>query len=128
MSTKERDWIEHKKKVLEIKAEKNWFKRQWLTIKKNYSNSEIFWSSILYVLTIVFLFIDFQIVLSLSMIASVGLLLRRIFDNPEFEKTPLWIPLVLFFYIALLFALIAFICVYVWENTIENFNKWLNNK
>lgn len=128
MSTKERDWIEHKKKVLEIRAEKKWFRRQWLTIKKRYSNAEIFWSSILYILTIVFLFIDVQIVLSLSMIASVGLLLRRIFDNQEFEKTPLWIPLVLFFYIAILFALIAFICVYVWENTIKKFNNWINNK
>lgn len=113
---------------MDIKKDNNWFKRQWIKLKRNYSNSELFWNLILYIVTIIFLFINFQIVLGLSMIASMFLLLHTIFEEKEFKQLPLWLPLVLLFYVGAIVGALSFACLYIWENTIGKFNKWINNK
>ena len=112
---------------MEENVKQNWIKKQVEKLKKNHSNSELFWSSILYILYIIVLFINVEIALALSAFGSL-LMFAMVIDGDIKEEDCLWFYLTFLYYIviAIVFVIIFFDGVY--KKTFGRFNKWLDNK
>ena len=105
----------------------NWFKQQLIELKKNNSNSKLFWSGLLYLTYIIILCINFELAMIISGFGSL-LMIASMMDDWDGKDNHLWFPLTWLFYVFLIGFAIGYVIKLIYDKTIDKFNIWLNNK
>jgi len=96
---------------------------------KRSSRATIFWNSVIYIVFIIGLFINYEVTLSLVTGLCSLLTLGLILDADEHDKSPItnyWVALTGLFWLAIFGGLIFFGLYKLYMATIDRFNNWLN--
>lgn len=108
------------------------------SFKKNFklqTNAQLFWKGLTYVAFIILAFVNLEVFACLSLIGSLFLFATSLDYNrynDKDEDSEWWYPLTLLYWVIFVIVIIGE-CFYrigkfVYYNTIQRFNDWLNSK